>query len=268
MDPRSTARPLLGVPTQTLQSFGGIPTDFPPSWVMSQRYIQTLAASGGLPWMLPLLCDDPASMRAMYDRLDGLFLPGGADIDPSSYGAPRHPKCDQRTDGCRDELELTFVRWAIEEGKPVLGVCRGLQIINIARGGTIWQDLADQVPGTDKHDFFPFDGRYTRDHLAHSATLAAPSRLRDILGVDELPVNSMHHQGIRALGADLVATAVAPDGVIEAIEGTGDAFLVGVQWHPEALTERDPRMRRLFDVFVDAAAAWRESQSLTTAGLG
>jgi putative glutamine amidotransferase len=267
VDPRSTARPILGVPTQTLQSLGGIPADFPPSWVMSQRYIQTLAASGGVTWMLPLLCDDPASMRAMYDRLDGLFLPGGADIDPSSYDAERHPKCDQRTDSCRDELELTFVRWAMEEGKPVLGVCRGLQIINIAAGGTIWQDLADQVPGTEKHDYFPFDGRYGRDHLAHGATIAAGSRLREILEVAELPVNSMHHQGIDRLGANLRVTAAAPDGVVEAIEGTGDAFLLGVQWHPEALTERDPRMQRLFDAFVEASVAWRESQTLSTAAI-
>jgi putative glutamine amidotransferase len=239
---------------------------------MSQRYIQTLAASGALPWMLPLLCDDPASMRAMYERLDGLFLPGGADVDPSSYAAERHPKCDARTDTCRDHLELTFVRWAMEEGKPVLGVCRGLQIMNLARGGTLWQDLADQVPGTDKHDYFPFDGRYARDHLAHTAALAPTSRVREILGADEVPVNSMHHQGIHTLGRELTVTAVAPDGVVEAIEGTGDGFLVGVQWHPEAMTERDPRMRRLFDAFIDAAAAWRESQALnrelTEVGVG
>ena len=263
MDPRSPARPLVGVPTQTLQSFGGIPADMPPSWVMSQRYILSLAEAGTLPWMLPLLCDDPASLRAMYDRLDGLFLPGGADIDPESYGAPRHPKCDQRTDRCRDRLELTFARWAIEEGKPVLGVCRGQQIINLAAGGTLWQDLADEWPGSAKHDYFPFDGRYTRDHLAHPVTLqGGPSRLRSIFGCDEVPVNSMHHQGIRALGDGLVATACAPDGVIEALEGTGDGFLVGVQWHPEVLTDGDARMARLFTAFIDAAVAWRTERRL------
>jgi putative glutamine amidotransferase len=254
VDPRSPARPLVGVPTQTLQTLGGIPADMPPSWVMSQRYIQTLADAGAIPVMLPLLVDDEATLRATYARLDALFLPGGADIDPASYGAERHPKCDTATDRRRDALELTFVRWAIDDGKPVLGVCRGLQIINIAAGGTLWQDLADECTGTAKHDYFPFGGKFARDHLAHPATLAEGSRLREILGCPELPVNSMHHQGIRTLGAGLAATAVAPDGVIEAAEGTGDAFLVGVQWHPEAMTERDPRMRRLFDAFVEAAA--------------
>ena len=254
MDLRSISRPLVGVPTQTLQSFGGIPADMPASWVMSQRYIQTLAEAGAVPVMLPLLCEDEATLRATYERLDGLFLPGGADIDPASYGAERHPKCDRFTDPCRDQLELTFVRWAMAEGKPVLGVCRGMQIINLAAGGTLWQDLADEWPGTSKHDYFPFGGQFKRDHLAHTTRLTEGSRLHEILGCDELPVNSMHHQGIRDLGAGLAATAVAPDGVIEAAEGTGDAFLVGVQWHPEAMTERDPRMRRLFTAFVEAAA--------------
>lgn len=260
MDPHRP-RPIVGVPTQTLQSFGGIPAEFPPSWVMSQRYIQTLADAGALPWMLPLVVDDEATLRGMYDRLDALFLPGGADIDPLSYGAERHARCDVRTDLARDRLELTFVRWAMDEGKPVLGVCRGLQIINLAAGGTLWQDLADECPDAAKHDYFPFDGRFARDHLAHAARIAAPSRLRDILGADELPVNSMHHQAIRALGQGLVATAVAPDGVIEAAEGAGDAFLLGVQWHPEALTERDPRMARLFAAFVEAGVEWETTAS-------
>lgn len=261
----SCTRPIVGVPTQTLQSLGGISADIPPSWVMSQRYVQTLSNAGGLPWMLPLVVDDAATLRGMYDRLDGVFLPGGADIDPASYGASRHARCDAATDRSRDLLELTFVRWAMAEGKPVLGVCRGLQIMNLAAGGSLWQDLAEECPEREQHDYFPFGGRYTRDHLAHSARITSPSRLRDILQSDELPVNSMHHQAIRELGDGLVATAVAPDGVIEAAEGTGEAFLVGVQWHPEAMAERDPRMLRLFTAFVEAAVEWRERET-TVAG--
>lgn len=263
MSHHSFARPVVGVPTQTLQSLGGVSADIPPSWVMSQRYVQTLAQAGALPWMLPLLVEDEATMRGMYERLDGIFLPGGADVDPSSYGAERHPRCDVSTDRSRDRLELTFVRWAMEDGKPVLGVCRGLQIINLAAGGTLWQDLADEWPGTQKHDYFPFDGRYSRDHLAHPVRLEGASRLREIMACDELPVNSMHHQGARELGAGLVATAFAPDGVIEALEGTGDSFLLGVQWHPEALTEADERMRRLFTAFAEAAVEWRSEQGVT-----
>ncbi len=262
MDPRSTYRPLVGVPTQTLQSLGGVSAAIPPSWVMSQRYIQTIAEAGALPWMLPLLVDDESTMRAMFDRLDGIFLPGGADVDPASYGSERHPRCDVRTDRSRDRLELTFVRWAMEEGKPVLGVCRGFQIINLVAGGTLWQDLADEWPEAEKHDYFPFDGRYARDYLAHTVRLEGPSRLRGILDADELHVNSMHHQGVRTVGDGLVATAYAPDGLIEALEGTGDSFLLGVQWHPEVLTDGDERMRRLFLAFIDAAVEWRTERQL------
>lgn len=254
----SPFRPLIGVPTQTLQSLGGaVSAEVPPSWVMSQRYVQTVAAAGGVPVMLPLLTGDGATLRAMYDRLDGIFLPGGADVDPGSYGAERHPRCDPSTDPHRDQLELAFVRWAVDEGKPVLGVCRGLQIVNLVLGGSLWQDLADECPGTEKHDYFPFDGRFARDHLAHDVTVTPQTRLREILGCDALVVNSMHHQGVRTVADGLVVSAIAPDGVIEGLEGAGDAFLVAVQWHPEALTERDARMRRLFTAFVDAAGAWR-----------
>ncbi len=262
MDSLSNNRPLIGVPTQTLQSLGGVSAAIPPSWVMSQRYIRTIAEAGAIPVMLPLLVDDESTMRAMFDRLDGVFLPGGADVDPSSYGAERHPRCDESTDRSRDRLELTFVRWAIEEGKPVLGVCRGLQIINLVAGGTLWQDLADELPEADKHDYFPFDGRYARDHLAHTVRLEGPSRLRNILDCDELWVNSMHHQGVREVGDGLIATAHAPDGVLEALEGTGDNFLLGVQWHPEVLTDSDERMRRLFAAFLDASVEWRAERQL------
>ncbi len=152
-------RPIIGIPTQTLQSLGGIPAEFPPSWVMSQRYIVTLTASGALPWMIPLVGDDEETLRGIYDELDGVFLPGGADIDPPSYGEERHPLCD-RTDSARDHVELMLIRWAMADRKPVLGVCRGIQLINLAAGGTLYQDLADQYKGAIKHDYFPFGGAF------------------------------------------------------------------------------------------------------------
>lgn len=248
-------RPVIGVPTQTLQAMGGVPDGMPPSWVMSHRYVTTLAAAGAVPWLIPLL-DDDETVRAMYEEIDGLFLPGGADIDPESYDEARHPLCD-RTDPARDRLELMMARWAIADRKPVLGVCRGLQLMNIAAGGTLFQDLAEQMPGSIKHDYFPFDGAHRRDHLAHDVTVADGSRIGEILGTGQIRVNSMHHQGIRELGRGLVATATAPDGLIEGIEATDGSFVVGVQWHPESLTESDPRTRRLFEEFVGAAKEYR-----------
>jgi putative glutamine amidotransferase len=257
-----TRRPVIGIPTQTLQTLGGIPADFPPSWVMSQRYILTLTAAGAIPWMIPLVGNDEETLRGIYDQLDGVFLPGGADIDPDSYGEDRHPLCD-KTDPPRDAVELTLARWAMEERKPVLGVCRGVQLINLAAGGTLYQDLKEQFAGSIKHDYFPFGGQFARDYLSHDVRIEERSRLAEILGVSALKVNSMHHQGIKELGAGLVASAYAPDGLIEAAETTGDSFLIGVQWHPEALTEKDERMRRLFAAFIEAAGDYRSSRLMT-----
>ena len=255
-------RPVIGIPTQTLQSLGGIPADVPASWIMSQRYVVTLTASGALPWMIPLVVDDEETLRGIYDELDGVFLPGGADIDPSSYSEERHPLCDRAcTD--RDRVELMLIRWAMADRKPVLGVCRGIQLINLVAGGTLYQDLADQYKGAIKHDYFPFRGEFTRDHLAHEVDVAQNTRLAEIIGAGTIKVNSMHHQGIRELGGCLIATAIAPDGLIEAAESTNGSFLVGVQWHPEALTDVDRRMRRLFDAFVEASGEFRASRMVT-----
>jgi len=256
-------RPLIGVPTQTLHSLGGLPADFPVSWVMSERYILTLASAGAAPVMIPLVHDD-AALRTIYASLDGVFLPGGADIDPASYNEARHPLCDH-SDPARDRVELMLTRWALADQKPVFGVCRGLQLMNLVGGGTLYQDLGAQYPDAIKHNYWPFGGQYPRDFLAHDVSVVESSRLREIVGAGTLTVNSMHHQGIRELAPNLVATAFSPDGLIEAAEVPGDHFMVGVQWHPEALNERDPAMHRLFQAFVDAAGEYHESRMLSGA---
>jgi putative glutamine amidotransferase len=257
--PHRSTRPVVGIPTQTLQSLGGISESIPPSWVMSQRYIVTLTNAGAIPWMIPLVDDD--TLRGIYDELDAVFLPGGADIDPHTYGAVPHPSCD-KTDRDRDRVEVALARWSIDENKPVLGVCRGMQLINIAAGGTLYQDLATEMPGAIKHDYFPFGAQnHSRDFLAHEVTVNAGTRLAEIVGSGAVKVNSMHHQGVRDLGSGLVATAEAPDGLIEAIEGDDDSYLVAVQWHPEALTDNDARTRHLFDDFIEAGAQWRKGHA-------
>jgi len=255
-------RPVIGIPTQTLQSLGGISPNIPTSWVMSQRYILTLTSVGAIPWMIPLVGDDRETLRGIYAELDGVFLPGGADVDPASYNEERHPLCDQ-SDPARDRVELTLIRWALEDRKPILGVCRGVQLLNLATGGTLYQDLNAQFPGSIKHDYFPHVGNYPRDYLAHTVRIAEGSRLGGLVGLPEIKVNSLHHQGIRTLGQGLVATAVAPDGLIEAVEVADDHFAVGVQWHPEVLSDNDPAMRRLFEAFIDAAGEFRESRLMT-----
>ena len=185
------------------------------------------------------------------------------DVDPGSYGEERHDLCG-RTDLARDRVELLFARWAMEEGKPVFGVCRGMQVINVAAGGTLYQDCAEQFPDAIKHDYFPGAG-WARDHLAHDVVLPENTRLRRLFGEERVMVNSMHHQAIRRMGEGLVASAVSPDGLLEAVEGTGEAFLVGVQWHPEMLVETDPGTLRLFEEFIEASRQFHSARMFAAA---
>lgn len=252
--PSARPRPLIGVPGQTLQAIDGIPEGLPLSWVMNHRYFIALTSVGAVPVMIPLLADDEA-LRATYERLDGVFLAGGVDVDPASYKEDKLDVCG-RTDPDRDRVELLLTRWALEDGKPVLGVCRGLQVINVACGGALLQDIPATTDRFIKHDYFPMQG-FERDYLSHDATVAPDSRFARIYGSSSILVNSMHHQGISRLGDGLEATIHAPDGLIEGVEGTGNGFMMGVQWHPEMLIDGDPGTRRLFEEFVEAAAASR-----------
>jgi putative glutamine amidotransferase len=244
-------RPVIGVPAQTLQAIDRIPEDLPHSWVMNSRYLTALESVGAAPLLVPLLSKDADALRSVYHVLDGVFLAGGVDVDPLSYGEDRREGCGS-TDLARDSVELKLTEWAWADGKPLLGVCRGLQIINIVGGGTLVQDCALYHEGAIKHDYFPTAG-YARDLLSHDISIASETRLRRIYEADTTLVNSMHHQAIARLGDGLVVSGVAEDGIIEAVERRGDAFLVGVQWHPEMLVERDAGTRRLFQAFVDAA---------------
>jgi putative glutamine amidotransferase len=245
-----TARPLIGITTQTLQAIDGIPEGLPQSVVMNQRYYHATAMAGAAPVLIPLL-DDAETLRAIYERMDGILIPGGVDVDPTAFGEKPHEKLG-RIDPARDRVELQLVKWAVEDHKPVLGLCRGLQVINVALGGTLYQDLEAEFPNSIKHDYFPNYG-FERDYLAHDVAIASGSRLQHALVADSIPVNSMHHQGIKVLGRGLAASATAPDGLIEAAEGTGDSFLVGVQWHPEVFEATDPHTEHLFSEFIAAA---------------
>ena len=244
-------RPLIGIPGQTLQAIDGIPEGLPHSWVMNSRYHLAAAEAGALPVMLPLLAEDPETLRALYDRLDGLLLAGGVDMDPTSFGEQPHPRLG-RTDPARDVVELTLAKWAIAERKPVFGLCRGHQVLNVALGGTLWQDIDAQVPDALKHDYFPTAG-YARNYLAHEVSVAPGSRLHAAFEAPTIQVNSMHHQAVKALAPGLQVSARSADGLVEALEAEGEHFLVGVQWHPEVFEHSDARTRRLFQAFVEAA---------------
>jgi putative glutamine amidotransferase len=251
-------RPVIGVTTQTLHAIQGIPEGLPESWVMNQRYFRAVTVVGGVPLMIPLFSDDLATVRALYERLDGLLIPGGVDMDPETYGEAMRPEVG-RLDAARDTVELQLVRWAIADGMPVLGLCRGAQVINVAAGGSLYQDIPTQISSTLQHDCYPTKG-FTRTHLAHPVSVMPGSRLEAAVEQSSLDVNSMHHQSVKTLGEGLTVTAVAPDGVVEAIEGTGEGFLVGVQWHPEVFDADDPSTRPLFEAFVRACVEYVASR--------
>lgn len=243
-------RPLIGVTMgrEKSQRFFGLNL-----FIMNQTYVRTLEALGALPVMIPLHMSE-ATLRGIFERLDGLFLPGGEDIDPANYGADRHEMLGA-TDKERDRTELLLTRWAIESGMPVLGVCRGAQMINVACGGTLYQDILSERPDLAKHDYFP--PHFERYRISHRIDIAPDSLLAHAMGsVHE--VNSMHHQGIDRLGFGLRVVAWAEDGLPEAIEAPSLPYVVGVQWHPEELARTDQMNANLFYDFVRAAAGpWR-----------
>ena len=245
-------RPVIGIPTQTLHAIDGIPEGLPASWVMNQRYYHAITSVGAVPWMVPLLHDDLATLREIYDRLDGVLLAGGVDMDPATYGEERTELCGS-IDPARDAVELQLARWANADRKPLFGICRGLQVINVALGGSLYQDVTAQHTGAIKHDYFPTSG-FPREHLAHEVTLAEGSRLHRVFERDRILVNSMHHQGIRRLGTGLQVTATADDGLIEAVEMTDGHYLVAVQWHPEVFEATDPHVFNLLRDFIKATA--------------
>jgi putative glutamine amidotransferase len=176
------------------------------------------------------------------------------DVDPARYGEERQPICDQ-PDQVRDTVELALVRWALADHKPILAICRGIQLLNVACGGALYQDVPTQRQSAIKHDYFPAVVKLPRDHLAHEVRVEPGSRLACALGTESCQVNSMHHQGIKRLAPVLNAVALAPDGLVEGVEMPARHFVVGVQWHPEELTARQEPARRLFSTFVSAASS-------------
>jgi putative glutamine amidotransferase len=239
--------PLIGMTTYRYKNKHGYAQQ-----AASQAYTDAVIEAGGCPVMIPLGLSESALDEAL-GRLDGLLFTGGGDIRPEIYNSPTHPLVAE-ADSDRDRIELHLVRGAMERGLPFFGICRGLQLINVALGGSLYEDILEQHPKGMQHQYFPGN---PRDYLAHTVRVESGSRLADILGADNSEVNSLHHQGIRRLAPGLQPTAYAPDGIIEAIEVKEYPFGLAVQWHPENL-QMHPPMRALFETFSAAAKAYRE----------
>lgn len=228
-------RPLIGV----MPLFD----DQRDSYWMLPGYMKAVEAAGGLPIMLPLTTDT-AQLNQLLDSCDGILLTGGQDVNPASYGEAMLSTCGAICQE-RDEMECHLLDGAIRLKKPILGICRGLQLMNAHLGGTLYQDLPSQYGTTVSHTMKP---PYNR--VAHQVLLVAGTLLHKLLGVESLGVNSYHHQAIRELAPPLTAAAISQDGLIEAVYLADHPCALAVQWHPEFSYETDTACQKIMRYFV------------------
>lgn len=239
-------RPLIGITT----AYAAPTNDREvPRYVSYTRVAENVATAGGLPVLIPNTVDDE-TLRAIYDRLDGVLLPGGGDIDSKHWGEELHPTA-YGLDPARDHIEMTIARWAVADDLPLFGICRGHQVINVALGAAMIQDIPSQFNTEITHNnFLPTP----RDTHAHVIGIEETSRLASIIGkTNAVQVNSIHHQAIREAAPNMIPVAYSPDGLIEATEMAGKRFALTVQWHPEDLSAEESHFN-LFKAFVKASA--------------
>jgi putative glutamine amidotransferase len=246
-------KPLIGIPAYSVY---GAPPGEAKRYVISRSYVEAVRAAGGAVIALPA-STDPEALRPAYAALAGLLLQGGGDLEAHRYGQADSGKLTL-VDPERDEAEILLARWAVEDDLPVLAICRGVQVLNVALGGTLVQDIPSQVEGALVHS--PGAGA-PRARPQHTVRVEAGSRLAGALGrgrpLGRLEVNSFHHQAVAEPAPSLQVVARAPDGIIEALERPDRSFAIGVQWHPEEMADTDPAQAALFAAFVAACAKHR-----------
>lgn len=214
--------------------------------LLADDYIAAIERAGGIPVILPIT-ENVETLTPLLQKLDGILFSGGSDIDPNSYGEfPRfglgliEPK--------RDAHEIQLAQKVLNETTlPVLGICRGIQLLTVATGGTLYQDLQSQRPEGINHSV----PKAVRHHAFHTVKIERDSLLHNIYQADELGVNSFHHQAVKELGKGFKATMTAPDGIVEAVEWEGNRFVVAVQWHPEMMEGKMANIRPIFNAFVE-----------------
>lgn len=238
--------PLIGLTTSWTDGSGSA------VHTIADAYVKAVYMAGGMP--LPIPCLPENAVAELLSHLDGLVLTGGADVDPAHFGDLPWPGlgaiCPQR-----DALELPLARSAMDLGLPILAICRGMQVLNVAAGGTLYQDLYSEFPGVLKHQ-----QKAPRWYPTHPVEVTADTLLHRLSGRSTIWVNSFHHQAIRDLAPGFIVSGRSPDGVIEAIEYPSAGFVVGVQWHPEAMVSSEATAGRLFETLVEEAKTRRRSR--------
>ena len=243
----------MGAPRIGLTSCPGVFEDRLVATI-ERAYTAAIVQAGGIPLYLPML--DPLQADAVASVLDGILLTGGGDVDPTWYGRQPSPNLG-KVDAEQDSWEMALVRAGLAHNLPMLGICRGAQVMNVALGGTLVQHLPDITP-------LEHCDKDRCSAPVHDVVVAGSSRLRTILGVDVLGVNSLHHQAVEHLGDGLVPVAWAEDGTLEALESSGPQRMVGVQWHPELMVQ-DPSHGALFSWLAREAAVPVAGAHLATA---
>lgn len=222
-----------------------------PRYELKTAYCDAIVKAGGLPWVLPYT-EDKTVLEAYVDRLSGLVLTGGAfDIPPEAYGQIAREGLGPVKPG-RTSFETLLLKEALARNLPVLGICGGMQLLNVVKGGTLYQDLRRELPHAKEHE-----QPQERSHPHHPVEVKPNTLLASMVGKGQLMVNSTHHQAVHQLGENLLVNALAPDGVVEGIESTQHAFAVGVQWHPEMLLESMPIHLGVFRALVQKAREFR-----------
>jgi len=228
------SKPVIGI---TCSSIGNV----------GSSYLEAVRMAGGIPLAIP--CGNEGDAETLIGRVDGLLIPGGADLHPRFYGEEPHPNLGN-TNEHRDQEEIALLHWALLLDMPVLGVCRGMQALNVACGGSLWQDIYSQRP-TDIDHVQP--GDYGRGKTSHKIYVKPGGLFNNSTDTIEMKVNSYHHQSVRRLGHGLVVDAVAPDGIVEAISLPEKRYVLGVQFHPEETQRTGERSRLIFKSFIQAA---------------
>lgn len=222
-----------------------------PSWVeqrkltVNQDYVEAVVRAGGTPVLFPVT-SDLDRLSTLLNQVDGLLLTGGVDVDPAEYGEQKKPCCGDCS-ACRDSMEFPLCRAALNRRMPVFAICRGMQVLSCVLGGNLYQDLSEQFGTALLHPRYDMP-----EDPVHTVEVKPGTLLFSIVGLPSLNVNSRHHQGVRKTGAGLNVCACAPDGLVEGVELPGYPFVLGVQWHPESLSDRYPEHQKLFDAFVSA----------------
>ena len=238
--------PLIAVST-SVTSVG----TYPERAYVNAAYLNAVQQCGGVPVPLPPQLT-PAARAQMLERVHGVLLTGGGDVDPARFGEAPHPTTGD-VSAARDTLEIELTRWAVAKHVPLLAVCRGLQVLNVALGGSLYQDIPSEPGSPLDHSQTGLQGK-ARHVPTHHVKVRDGSRLAGILGALDVDVNSFHHQAIKRLGGGLADVAWAPDSIIEGVELTAsDQFVVGVQWHPEEMVSSDRAALNLFTALVQRA---------------